>query len=181
MRQPLWECLATFLLSPMKQVAHIRQMSLTLRKNFGQPIPGSLTPAFPSPTTIASLEEIDLRKCGLGFRAKNLLASSRIIADGRISLENLRHLPTAALREALCKLPGIGRKVANCIALFAYERLEVVPVDVWIARITSQMRKRKAPPHRLEKYATRRFGPYAGYLQQYLFHFARTTGKIPNK
>src|SRR6476469_6761548 len=34
-RQPEWECLATFICSSMKQVAHIRQISLALRKRFG--------------------------------------------------------------------------------------------------------------------------------------------------
>src|SRR6476646_9517627 len=34
-RQPLWECLATFICSSMQQVAHIRQISLALRKRFG--------------------------------------------------------------------------------------------------------------------------------------------------
>ena len=34
-RQPKWECLATFICSSMKQVAHIRQISLALRKRFG--------------------------------------------------------------------------------------------------------------------------------------------------
>src|SRR5207237_2708456 len=34
-RQPKWECLATFICSSMKQVAHIRQISHALRKRFG--------------------------------------------------------------------------------------------------------------------------------------------------
>ena len=35
-RQPKWECLATFICSSMKQVAHIRQISLALRRRFGE-------------------------------------------------------------------------------------------------------------------------------------------------
>jgi len=35
-RQPLWECLATFIASSMKQVAHIRQISHTLRTRYGE-------------------------------------------------------------------------------------------------------------------------------------------------
>ena len=34
-RQPIWECLASFITSSMKQVAHIRQMSRALRERFG--------------------------------------------------------------------------------------------------------------------------------------------------
>src|SRR6267143_351839 len=36
-RQPKWECLATFICSSMKQVAHIRQISRSLRERFGEP------------------------------------------------------------------------------------------------------------------------------------------------
>src|SRR6058998_3992632 len=73
-RQPKWECLATFICSSMKQVAHIRQISLALRKRFGQrkQICGVEVFSFPSPDALARTTERELRKCGLGYRAKNL-------------------------------------------------------------------------------------------------------------
>jgi N-glycosylase/DNA lyase len=174
LRQPHWECLATFILSPMKQVAHIRQMSLTLRERFGTPLSGTPVPAFPSASALAAASEQDLRACGLGFRAKGLLGTARLVASGEFDPETLSSLSTAEARDALCTLPGIGRKVANCILLFAYERLEVVPVDVWIGRILGSFRgRRKATPTELERYGERVLGPYAGYVQQWLFHRAR--------
>ena len=36
-------------------------------------------------------------------------------------------------------LKGVGVKVASCIALFGYHRLEIPPVDVWIRRVTDQI------------------------------------------
>jgi N-glycosylase/DNA lyase len=89
-------------------------------------------------------------------------------------------MSTSAAREALCTLPGVGRKVANCVLLFAYGRLEAVPVDVWINRILTSFRSRgskKLTPLELERYGEKILGPYAGYIQQYLFHQART-GKM---
>jgi len=182
MRQPHWECLATFILSPMKQVAHIRQMSLALRVAYGSPLSGTPVPSFPKPEVLAIASESDLRSCGLGFRAKSLHATSRLIAEGKFDPESLVPMSTSEARDALCSLPGIGRKVANCILLFGYERLEAVPVDVWIARILGSFRSRKATPEQLESYGEKLLGPYAGYIQQYLFHQART-GKllIPKK
>ena len=175
LRQPHWECLATFILSPMKQVAHIRQMSLALRERFGTRLSGSPVPAFPSASALADASEQELRACGLGFRAKGLLGTARLVASGKVDPEALSSLSTAEARDALCTLPGIGRKVANCILLFAYERLEVVPVDVWIGRILGSFRgRRKATPAELERYGERVLGPYAGYVQQWLFHRART-------
>jgi N-glycosylase/DNA lyase len=175
MRQPHWECLATFILSPMKQVAHIRQMSLALRERFGTPLSGTPVPAFPSASALAAATEEELRACGLGFRAKGLLGTARLVASGEFDPEAIENLSTEEARDALCSLPGIGRKVANCILLFAYGRLEVVPVDVWIGRILGSFRgRRKASPAELERYGERVLGPFAGYVQQWLFHRART-------
>ncbi len=178
-RQPLWECLGTFITSPMKQVAHIRQISLQLRERYGVAVPGSMINAYPEPERLAQLAEEDLRGCGLGFRARSLLATARQVAAGEVDLAAIAALPTSAARDALCRMPGVGRKVANCVLLFAYERLDAVPVDVWIARILRAMRKRKASLLGLEQFSNRRFGPYAGYVQQYLFHHARMTKTLP--
>src|SRR5215471_6509242 len=80
-RQPKWECLATFICSSMKQVAHIRQISLALRKRFGeQPKTGNqLVYSFPPARRIAASSEKDLRECALGYRAKNLLGTARAV------------------------------------------------------------------------------------------------------
>ena len=179
MRQPWWECLGTFITSPMKQVAHIRQISLQLRALFGEPVADSLVAAYPSPDRLADAGEEKLRACGMGFRAKGLHGTARKIAGGDFDLAALAQQPTARAREALCQLPGVGRKVANCVLLFAYERLDAVPVDVWISRILLAMRRRKGSPLALERYSNRRFGLYAGYVQQYLFHHARMTKTLP--
>ncbi|MFZ4780417.1 MAG: DNA glycosylase, partial [Terrimicrobiaceae bacterium] len=64
-RQPRWECLATFITSSMKQVAHIRSMSLALRKAFGRPTEHGYT--YPSPASLAASNEQSLRACGLGY------------------------------------------------------------------------------------------------------------------
>jgi len=174
LRQPLWECLATFITSSMKQVAHIRAMSLALRAKFGTPVQG-----YPQPHVLAQSDELSLRACGLGYRAKHLLAVARGVEEGCFDLEGWRTLNTADLRCALVALPGVGVKVANCVLLFAYERLDAVPIDVWIGRVLLQMRGgRRGTASQLARYAHRRLGPYAGYVQQYLFHVARVSPKI---
>ncbi len=175
-RQPRWECLATFITSSMKQVAHIRSMSLALRRSFGSPTKYGQT--YPSPAILAASDEDALRACGLGYRARNLLATARMIARGDVDLDALAELDTPALREALVKMPGVGSKVANCVLLFAYERLDAVPIDVWIHRVLIAMRRgRGGTAAQLSRYARKRLGPYAGYVQQYLFHRARVLTK----
>jgi N-glycosylase/DNA lyase len=177
-RQPRWECLATFITSAMKQVSHIRAMSLALRARFGEPIEGSDVAAYPEPGRLARATEAQLRACGLGFRAPNLRATAAAVAKGSIDLEAIAEMETGRAREELCKLPGVGRKIANCVLLFAYERLDAVPVDVWIARIIRAMRGDGRLPE-LEDYSREHFGAYAGYVQQYLFHHARISKTLP--
>lgn len=177
LRQPRWECLATFITSSMKQVAHIRSMSLALRRAFGSPTKYGYT--YPSPALLAASNEDALRACGLGYRAQNLLATAGIVARGNVDLDALAALETPALREALVKLPGVGVKVANCVLLFAYERLDAVPIDVWIHRVLIAMRRgRGGTPAQLARYARKNLGPCAGYVQQYLFHRARVSSKM---
>jgi N-glycosylase/DNA lyase len=180
-RQPKWECLATFICSSMKQVAHIRQMSHALRERFGarHEVDGQVVYTFPSAERIAHGSEKELRTCGLGYRAKNLLATARLVANGTASLEAWSDLPDDALRAELCALPGVGPKVANCVMLFAYERLRAFPIDVWIERVLRQRyfpRKRKVTPQQLRAFCESYFGEHGGYAQQYLFHHARKGG-----
>lgn len=180
MRQPRWECLATFITSSMKQVAHIRQISRVLRERFGMAhsLGKIALHSYPSPERIAALDEQTLRECALGYRAKNLLATARRVANGETDLDQLAALPDDELRARLCELPGVGAKVANCVMLFAYERLRAFPIDVWVERVLREKyfpRRRKFRPNELAKFSARYFGEHGGYAQQYLFHHARKT------
>src|SRR6266481_5042964 len=231
-RQPKWECLATFICSSMKQVAHVRQISRSLRERFGvrrkitlersientdggsaapramvidsasptfvsielatgrvRPVGGQGTArstqtyttfTFPSADRIADSSEKELRKCALGYRAKNLLASARLIAGGDVDLAKLAALTDLHLRARLCELPGVGAKVANCVMLFGYERLRAFPIDVWIERVLREKyfpRARRLNAARLQAFTEGYFGDHGGYAQQYLFHHARKTAR----
>src|SRR6266480_3329413 len=204
-RQPKWECLATFICSSMKQVAHIRQISQALRKRFGGARmiengasrnqttwtdkqarvdePGGESESikravytFPSAQQLARASEQELRKCALGYRAKNLFATAQLVTSGAADLDAWSALSDPDLREKLSALPGVGAKVANCVMLFAYERLRAFPVDVWIERVLRQEyfpRRKKIATQQLRTFSQTYFGDHGGYAQQYLFHHAR--------
>ena len=83
----------------------------------------------------------------------------------RKDLEALEALSTDELLEALMSIKGVGLKVASCVALFAYGRLDCFPIDVWIKRV-------------LDKYYPDGFDHKAlpntaGLVQQYLFYYER--------
>jgi len=181
-RQPKWECLATFICSSMKQVAHIRQISAALRKRFGDPrkIDNHVIHTFPPAERIARASETELRECALGYRAKNLRVTAQLVSSGECNLEGWSALPNGDLRKNLCELPGVGAKIANCVMLFAYERLRAFPIDVWMERVLKQQyfrRARKLSASRLREFSQTYFGDHGGYAQQYLFHHARATSR----
>ena len=185
-RQPQWECLATFICSSMKQVAHIRQISLALRERFGgqRRIDEHLAYAFPSARRLAQASEKELLECKLGYRAKNLRATARLVSSGQADLDAWSVLSDAELRKQLCALPGVGPKIANCVMLFAYERLRAFPIDVWIERVLRQhyfSRRRKMTARRLHQFCETYFGEHGGYAQQYLFHHARVASRIQRR
>jgi N-glycosylase/DNA lyase len=183
LRQPKWECLATFITSSMKQVAHIRQISLTLRERFGETIvtkEGVKLHAYPTPVALANAGEKALRNCALGYRAGFLHQTAERIASGEFDLESVTALPDEEALLRLCELPGVGPKIAQCTLLFSYERLGVFPIDVWIERALRELYFADAPDkvtsRVLREFAHDHFGPYRGYAQQWIFHHARTSG-----
>jgi N-glycosylase/DNA lyase len=182
LRQSRWEALATFITSSMKQVAHIAQISHTLRTRFGKrlTLEDRVVYAYPAPSALACLAEADLRACALGYRAKNLLGSARLIAEGQVDLAAIAAMPDEEARKQLERLPGVGEKVANCALLFGFERLRSFPVDVWIERVLREKyfpKRKNVTASVLRTFCAKAFGPYGGYAQQYLFHHARLTWK----
>jgi len=180
LRQDPWECLASFILSSMKQIVQIRQIVATICKRYGSPVtvPAGEPPAFAFPTAewLAELTEEQLRDCKIGFRAPYLLATARLVAERAIDLERLRDLELPEAREQLLALPGIGCKIADCVLLFAYGFPAAFPLDVWVLRALRQLyfQRKRPTAAKLRAFSELHFGPNAGYAQQYLFHFIRT-------
>ncbi len=177
-RQPVWECLATFITSSLKQVAHIRSISMALRRRYGtaHAFGGRTFYAYPEPAVLAAAGEVELRQCSLGYRAKSLHLAATAIAAGGLDLRVIEDEPSLErAREGLMQLHGVGEKIAHCTLLFSAGRWEAFPIDVWMERILREHYRKRVRGEKLQRWAVKHFGPNAGYAQQYLFHFARKT------
>ena len=164
LRQDPWECVASFITSAASNIPRITRNVHDMAARFGTP------PAFPRPHEMG--DERELRELKLGFRAHYLAEAARLASDGRLdriggTLDEIR--------SALIEFPGIGLKVADCVALFAYGRLDAFPVDTWIRKSMRRLffGNRKVTDRRIVEFAARRWGPWAGYAQQVLFVAAR--------
>lgn len=177
LRQEPWECLASFILSSTKQIVQIQQIVALLCERFGKPLVApSPAFAFPRAERLAACAEVDLRGCKMGFRAPNLLRTAQAISAGELNLESLRLRTTMEARAELMRLPGVGRKIADCVLLFAYGFQDAFPVDVWVLKALKQLYfpRRRPSVKKLRQFADTHFGSNAGYAQQYLFHYMRT-------
>jgi N-glycosylase/DNA lyase len=180
LKQEPWECLASFIASSTKQIVQIKQIVENLARNCGKALStqhSAISYSFPSVEVVAASTHDVLWNCKLGFRAKYLLGSARRIAEGKLDLQKIDTMRCDEAREYLCQLSGVGEKIANCVLLFAYGKLDAFPIDVWVERGLREMYfrgKRKVTPRRLREFARTYFGPHAGYAQQYLFHYVRT-------
>ena len=180
LRQDPWETTASFICSAAANIRKITTCVEGIAEAWGAPIPGSERRSFPDAARIAGARERDLRALGLGFRAPYLLGTARLVAAGDSGTWNrLRRVPYEEARTELCRWPGVGRKVADCVLLFGLGRLEAYPVDRWIRRATLELSaRRRANDAELARWAER-LGPGRGYLQQILFHLRRTGGPLP--
>jgi N-glycosylase/DNA lyase len=72
----------------------------------------------------------------------------------------------------------VGEKIADCVLLFAFEKYEAFPVDVWIKKAMEKIYfdSRKVSVKEIRRFAAEHFGPYAGYAQEYIYYYARTRG-----
>jgi N-glycosylase/DNA lyase len=172
LRQDPWECLASFLLSSAKQIVQIQQIVDMLCERFGErvPVPPEHGPAyaFPSAVRLADCREWELRFCKMGFRAPFLHATAKRLAQGGLDLTSLSKLTAEEARTRLLELPGVGRKIADCLLLFAYGFQTAFPIDVWVDKAMRQLYfpRRRVSKTKLHDFAQSHFGPHAGYAQQ---------------
>lgn len=169
LRQPFGETLLTFLCSATKQILQIKQMCHNLAVALGPEVAPGFH-ALPSWERLATVPEEELRRCGLGFRARYIKATAVVLAESSDLLREIPVLPYPEAKERLVRLPGVGEKVADCVLLFGAGKMEAFPVDVWILRV---MEKRYGltgwTTGQIAHFGRTHFGQLAGFAQQFLF------------
>lgn len=68
------------------------------------------------------------------------------------------------------KINGVGPKVADCVALFGFGKLEAFPVDVRIQKCVERMYGVTGSYKTVSGFGMEKFGKYAGYAQEFLYH-----------
>jgi N-glycosylase/DNA lyase len=195
LRQDPWECLISYICATYKNIAAIRHMLLNLSRRFGDKVcfDGFDFYTFPTAEDLAQASVNDLLRCGLGYRAKYVHETARTVAESPLDFARLRKKCYEEARHELVSLAGVGPKVADCILLFSLDKLQSFPVDVWvrravlrhyadhfsngfIARLREKESLTSSDYEKLSLFGRTYFGEFAGYAQEYLYHYERTMG-----
>ena len=174
-RQDPWECLTSYICSSNNTIRNITNSIRLMCECFGDKIENGYY-SFPTPEALAHVELCDMTSCRMGFRAPNVKSAATMIADGEFDLYGIKDLTYEDGRAELVKIRGVGNKIADCVLLFAFGKLESFPVDTHIEQIMERyyseslkdLKKSKSRDG-MGEFARRYFGGYCGYAQEYLY------------
>ncbi len=202
-RQDPWECIISYIIATNSNIPQIERNLENLCRSFGKRIifDGMDFYTFPTVEALARTDVSTLRACKVGYRAEFVRATAQALASDGSIFQSLNSLPYESARELLLEklnqrkvFKGIGPKVADCILLFSFDKLAAFPTDVWILRTVLQNYSHLFEKEYLSKLTLKTskgslgvrdyymisrkmreyFGRFAGYAQEYLYHFART-------
>jgi N-glycosylase/DNA lyase len=172
-RQDPWECLISFLLSSAKAIPHIRSIIEELCRSCGEKIffGNYQSYGFPEPLSIGCSHQLGSVRAG--FRTSYLVKTSQCI--DRSQLIALKGLSYRDARKELMNLPGVGKKIADCVLLYSLNFLEACPMDTWVKKGLQKFYfdGKRIGEKGMEEFVLNHFGRYAGYAQLYLYHFWR--------
>ncbi len=193
LNQEPFEMVISFITSANNQIPRIKKSIELMSKHYGEKIGSegaqqqghrrfswSKTEyySFPTAESLSKAKPEDLKEiCKVGFRAERIVETARIIARGELDLNSIYNLNRDEGKELLMTLPGVGPKVSDCILLFAFNKDEAFPVDVWVKRVMEHFYLKEDTNVKLiGAHGARIFGSLAGFAQQYLFYYARELG-----
>lgn len=177
LRQPLEDAIFGFLLSANSNIPKIRFSLERMCQEYGEEREDAYGSyyTFPDLNRLKEVSPQEIRaKCSVGFRDVRILSMAKLLTEQPDLLSYWSSLPDEQLKKELLKLPGIGTKVADCILLYGFHRMEAFPVDVWIHRIMQALFfPDKVSKKQVENYAKKAIKRHRGMAQQYLFWYAR--------
>lgn len=167
LKQEPFEALISFIISQRKNIPAIRTTVDAMCNKFGRGIgtPYEKIHFFPDIHTLAPTTLFDMQELALGYRSAYVRDAIEKVNNRTVDLETLHELDDTQLLEVFQRIRGVGPKVAACVALYAYHRLNVMPIDVWIQRAIDEDFSGNNVFYE--------FAEYAGILQLYVFFFKR--------
>lgn len=176
LNQEPFEMIISFIISANNQIPRIKKSIEIIAQEYGAK--NSDYYSFPTAEELSKAKAEDLRELAkVGFRDKRIVETSKMVLNGDIDLDKIFEMTRDEGKLELMTLPGVGPKVSDCILLFAFDKDEAFPVDVWVKRVMEHFYlKEETNVKKIGDHGARLFGNLAGFAQQYLFYYARELG-----
>ncbi|MDA4122715.1 MAG: hypothetical protein OK456_05980 [Thaumarchaeota archaeon] len=132
----------------MARLARSNAMMKAINSKYGDPIEfdGRRLLLYPPAERIAKLDPaVFANECKLGYRAKYLVASAKMIVDGFPDMKAIMGMEPAKAKEKLMELPGIGDYAADII-----DPHGGFPIDAWSVDVFGLLFFGKEPANRRE-------------------------------
>ena len=177
LKQDEFETIISFIISANNNIKRIKKIINNISMKCGKKIEfeGKEYYGFPSIEELRKLKEEDFKSLGAGFRAKYLESTVNKIYSDNLEkyIEKLNNLSNKELEKELLNLKGVGPKVANCIMLFGFNRIDSFPIDVWVKRVMQEefFGGEEVSNKKIEEFANTLYKK--GLAQQYLFYWRR--------
>ncbi len=124
------------------------------------------------PAALDAAPEEDLRALKVGYRAKALKRISQPFARGEINVQDLRSLPSGALKRELLKLYGIGAQSVWYVMFGVFHRYDAFEyISPWEQKIYSRLLfdQPLVPSEQILAEVERRWGRWKMLAANYLF------------
>ncbi|MCK5548307.1 MAG: DNA-3-methyladenine glycosylase 2 family protein, partial [Thermoplasmata archaeon] len=135
MRQEPYECLISFVCSANSSIPNIKSKLDRMAALFGKCIKtdGHNFYILPKPKILSSVNASELRKHKIGYHSDFIKEVSDVVRRGGVNLKGLSKKKYEDARQALLSAfrgKGVGEKIADCVCLFALDKLDAFPIDV---------------------------------------------------
>lgn len=173
LNQDPFEMCISYIISQNNNVKRISKSIEKLCLKYGEKVlfEGREYYLFPKYDVLKDISVSELKELGVGFRDKYL----RDFLDKYEGLRDINSLDTCEALKELMSIKGIGIKVASCILLFGYKRLDVFPIDTWVKQFISEHYCVKNYQMSILKFTKEKFGEYSGLAIQYMYHYERNS------
>lgn len=177
--QPKFECVISYILSQNNGVPQITSALNNISKKYGKKVifENKEYYLFPTLDKLQNVSIEDFRNLKTGFRDKYLYEFIQKLKNKEIDLEYIDTLNTDDAMNYFMNIKGIGQKVASCILLFSYSRLDVFPIDTWVKKFMKDSYN-ITNINEIKRFTKEKYGDYCALVIQYMFHYKRNKEKI---
>lgn len=180
LNQDSFEMYISYIISQNNNVKRISKIIESISKKYGKKVffENKEYYLFPEKEAFINISIEDLKRFGLGYRTQYIKNALKKLKEDNNFVNKINTLDTENALTELMTVKGIGLKVASCILLFGFSRLDVFPIDTWVKQnIAKNYKELKINYKSIKAFTEQKYKNFSGMAIQYMFHSERNKKK----